>query len=121
MVDGKEVIKLESEWDVNDMKMAQLNAKEMHTFFCALRPCEYNRVSLCENVKEIWDKLAVTYKGTNQVKETKISILTHDYELIKMKSDETISEMSNCFTDIINGLKALRKTFKCGYGKENSQ
>ncbi|XP_022728768.1 fasciclin-like arabinogalactan protein 21 [Durio zibethinus] len=38
VVDGKEVIKLESEWDVNDMKMAQLNAKTMHTLFCALGP-----------------------------------------------------------------------------------
>ncbi|XP_022728776.1 uncharacterized protein LOC111284351 [Durio zibethinus] len=91
--------------------MAQLNAKAMHTLFCAIWPSEYNRVFLCENTKEIWDKLAITHEGTNQVKETKIGMLTHDYELFKMKPDETISEMSNRFTDIINGLKALEKTY----------
>ncbi|XP_022762512.1 uncharacterized protein LOC111308452 isoform X1 [Durio zibethinus] len=111
MVDGREVIKQESEWDVNDIKMAKLNAKAMHILFCALGPNEYNKVFLYENTKEICDKLVVTHEGTNQVKETKIGMLTHDYELFKMKPDETISEMSNRFTDIINGLKALRKTY----------
>ncbi|XP_022760867.1 uncharacterized protein LOC111307085 [Durio zibethinus] len=111
MVDGREVIKQKSQWDVNNMKMAQLNAKAMHTLFCALGPNEYNRISLCENVKEIWDKLAITHKGTNQVKETKIGMLTHDYQLFKMKSNETVSEISNRFTNIINGLNALGKTY----------
>ena len=50
--------------------MEQLNAKTMHTFFCALRANEYTRVSLCENVKEVRDKLQVTHERTNRVKET---------------------------------------------------
>ena len=91
--------------------MAQLNAKAMHTLFCALGPSEYNRVSLCDNAKQVWDKLATTHEGTNQVKESKISMLTLDYELFKMKTDETIKEMSDRFTDVINGLKALGKTY----------
>ena len=35
---------------------------------------EYTRVSLCENAKEVWDKLQVTHEGTNRVKETKVGI-----------------------------------------------
>ena len=61
--------------------MAQLKAKAMHTPFCLLDVNENNRVSLCENAKEVRDKLQVTYKGTNQVKEIKIGMLTRDYEL----------------------------------------
>ena len=53
----------------------------MHTLFCALGASEYNRVSLCENAKEVWDKLQVTHEGTNHVKKTKIGMLTHVYEL----------------------------------------
>ena len=69
-VDDCEVPKEEWEWDEKDTKMAQLNAKAMHTLFCALGPNEYNRVSLCDSAKEIWDKLAITHEGTNQVKES---------------------------------------------------
>ena len=83
----------------------------MHTLFCALGPSEYNRVSLCDNAKQVWDKLATTHEGTNQVKESKISMLTLDYELFNMKTDETIKKMLDRFMDIINKLKALEKTY----------
>ena len=35
-VGDEEVIKEESEWDANDLKLAQLNAKAMYSLFCAL-------------------------------------------------------------------------------------
>ena len=70
-IDDSEVPKEEWEWDEKDTKMAQLNAKAMHTLFCALGPDEYKRVSLCDNAKEMWDKLAITHEGTNQAKESK--------------------------------------------------
>ena len=53
--------------------------------------------------------LELTNDGTNQVKEFKISNLTHKYELFKMKSDDSISSMHNCFNDIIVGLEGLGK------------
>src|SRR5262249_13161317 len=73
---------------------------------------EFNRVSLCKSAKEIWDKLQVTYEGTPQVKETKISILTHGYKLFKMEEGESISGMFTRFSSILNELKGLGKTFE---------
>ena len=64
-VGDEEIVKEESEWDANDLKSAQLNAKAMHTLFCTLGSIEYTKVSLCDNAKEIWDKLQVTHEGTN--------------------------------------------------------
>ena len=61
--------------------------------------------------KEIWDKLEVIHEGTSQVKKSKISILTHKYELFKMKANETISKIFTRFIDIINGLKSLEKIY----------
>ena len=52
-VGDQEMVKQKEEWDANDLKSAKLNAKTMHTFFCALGASEYNRVSLCENAKEV--------------------------------------------------------------------
>uniref|UniRef100_A0A2N9F279 CCHC-type domain-containing protein n=1 Tax=Fagus sylvatica TaxID=28930 RepID=A0A2N9F279_FAGSY len=53
----------------------------MSSLYCALDPNEFNRVSSCDSTKEIWDKLEVTYEGTNQVEESKMSMLVHEYEL----------------------------------------
>ena len=85
IVNNVPIPKLESEWDETDERMAQLNAKAMNLLYCALDAQEFNRISSCISAKEIWDKLEVTYEGTNQVKETKISMLVHKYELFQME------------------------------------
>jgi cell division protein FtsB len=110
-VEGATLVKLESEWNEADVKLIELNCKAMSSLYCALDPTEYNRVSGCDSAKEIWDKLEVTYEGTNQVKESKMNMLIHEYELFVMKKDENISEMSTRFTNIVNGLKALGKIY----------
>ncbi|GAV74030.1 UBN2 domain-containing protein, partial [Cephalotus follicularis] len=46
----------------------------------------------------------LTYKGTNQAKDTKINRLVHDYELFTMLENENISSMFARFNDIINAL-----------------
>ncbi len=65
---GQNVPKEESEWDENDLKLIETNCKAMSNLICALGPKEFHRVSACDSTKEIWNKLKVTYKGTNQVK-----------------------------------------------------
>ncbi|GAV77517.1 UBN2 domain-containing protein, partial [Cephalotus follicularis] len=70
-------------------------------------PSEFNHVSSLDSAKEMWDRLMVTYEGTNQVKDTKINRLVHDYELFTMLGNENISSMYARFNDIINALKGL--------------
>ncbi|GAV89529.1 UBN2 domain-containing protein, partial [Cephalotus follicularis] len=55
--------------------------------------------------------LEVTYEGTNQVKESKISMLVHEYELFFMLDNESVSDMFTRFTTIINSLKNLGKSY----------
>ena len=105
------ISKAESEWDENDERMAQLNAKTMNFLYCALDANEFNRILGYISVKEIWVKLEVTYEGTNQVKETRINMLVHRYELFQMKQNESISSMFSHFTNIINRLKCLGKMY----------
>ena len=64
-----------------------------------------------KSTKEIWRLLEITHEGTNQVKESKINVLV-SYELFFMKVNETIVEMITRFTDIVNGLETLGKTYK---------
>ncbi|GAV74370.1 UBN2 domain-containing protein, partial [Cephalotus follicularis] len=53
----------------------------------------------------------VTYEGTNQVKESKISMLVHEYELFMMHNDECISDMFTSFSTILNSLKNPGKAY----------
>ena len=58
-----------------------------------------------------WDTLEVTHEETNQVKESKINMLVHKYELFKIKPNESITGMYPCFTNIVNNLKNHCKSY----------
>ena len=46
------------------------------------------------------------------MKESKINLLVHNYELFSMKENETIVEIITRFIDIVNSFEALGKTYK---------
>ncbi|GAV67402.1 UBN2 domain-containing protein, partial [Cephalotus follicularis] len=81
----------------------------MHVFYCALGPNEFNRICSCLSAKEIWDKLESTHEGTNQVKDSRIDMLIHEYELFEMRHYESIYYIFYRFTNIINSLNSLAK------------
>ena len=106
------VPKPKQEWDEHNRRNFQLNARVVYNLQCAIDRNNYNRICQCKSAKEIWKLLEVTHEGTNQAKESKINLLVHSYELFFMKDNETIVEMITRFTNIVNGLEALRKTYK---------
>ncbi|GAV89818.1 UBN2 domain-containing protein, partial [Cephalotus follicularis] len=98
-------------YDDNDRKRVQINAKAKHIVICAINSNNFNRISSCVSAKEMWDRLEVTYEGNNQVKEAKVSMLVHEYEMVTMNENEDIKSMFSIFTNIINALQALDKTY----------
>ena len=60
---------------------------------------------------DIWHNLEITHEGTIRVKDSKINLLMYYFELFYMKPSETIGDMYTCFTDVVNGLKSLGKSF----------
>ncbi|KAI0530902.1 hypothetical protein KFK09_000450 [Dendrobium nobile] len=76
------------------------------------------RVSTCSNGKEIWDRLCITYEGTNEVKQSCLNIFLHDYELFCLKPSESISDMYTWFTQIVTSLHALGRELS-NYEKVN--
>uniref|UniRef100_A0A1S4CH61 Uncharacterized protein n=1 Tax=Nicotiana tabacum TaxID=4097 RepID=A0A1S4CH61_TOBAC len=56
---------------------------------------------------EIWEALQTAHEGTTQVKQSKINMLTTEFELFRMKDDESIQDMHTRFTSIINELHSL--------------
>jgi len=62
----------------------------------------------------MWDKLEVTYEGTNKVKEARISSLVNEYELFKMAENENVEDMFSRFNKIICELKSLGMVYSNG-------
>ncbi|GAV77149.1 UBN2 domain-containing protein, partial [Cephalotus follicularis] len=108
---GEVIPKPRNTYNEDDRRRVQLNAKAKLVIICAINSSEFNRFSSCNSAKEMWDRLEVTYDGTNQVKDAKISMLVHDYELFSMNENEDIKSMFTRFTNIINALQSLDKTY----------
>ncbi|GAV89760.1 zf-CCHC domain-containing protein/UBN2 domain-containing protein, partial [Cephalotus follicularis] len=108
---GEIISKPRNKYNDDDRKIVQLNAKAKHVIICAINSNEFNRVSSCVSAKDMWDRLEVTYEGTNQVKEAKINMLVHEYEMFTMHDNEDIKTMFTRFTNITNALQALGKGY----------
>ncbi|XP_058759386.1 uncharacterized protein LOC131632665 [Vicia villosa] len=54
---GTKIEKSEDEYNDEDMKMMEQEAKAKHILFCALNPEDRKRVSCCNKAKEMWDEL----------------------------------------------------------------
>ena len=103
------VPKLRSEWSESEVKRMQVNFKAINTLHCALNPTEFNLISTCKTVKEIWDKLKVTHEGTSQVKESKIALLSNQYEMLKMQANGSVTSWFDRYTTNVNQLNELGK------------
>ena len=73
--DGTTCTKKLEEFDSNDFKMMEKNAKAKKLLYFGLGPDEYTRISECESAKDIWKALQVAHEGTNQVKQSRICLL----------------------------------------------
>ena len=69
--------KIEEEWNAE----IELNAKAVNMMHCAISFEEYRKISRCKTAKEMWDKLEITHGGMRQIRQTKVDMLTQEYEL----------------------------------------
>ncbi|XP_075087996.1 uncharacterized protein LOC142169949 [Nicotiana tabacum] len=101
------VPKTRKEFNDADRKAIKKNFRAKKILVCGISPDEYNRILACQSAKEIREAIQATHEGTTQVKQSKIDMLTTEYELFRMKDDESIQDMHTRFTYIINELHSL--------------
>jgi len=63
--DGTTLGKQPEEFDSNDFKMMEKNAKAKKLLYFGLGADEYTHISECESAKDIWEALQVAHEGTN--------------------------------------------------------
>nr|XP_009780764.1 PREDICTED: uncharacterized protein LOC104229760 [Nicotiana sylvestris] len=81
--------KTRKEFNYADRKAIEKNFRANKILVYGIGP-EYNRKSACQAAKEIWEALRTAHEGKTQVKQSKIDMLTTEYELFRMKDDESI-------------------------------
>ena len=106
-VDGSKIQKLLEEYSDEENKEFQLNLRAIYILICAIDRTEHNRIFQCKMTTDVWRILEITHEGTNQIKDSKARILVNDYEMFKMKYNESIVEIFTRFTDVVNGLNGL--------------
>ncbi|GJQ95301.1 hypothetical protein Tco_0006440 [Tanacetum coccineum] len=77
----------------------------------ALPRKDYERIFMCNTVKEIWKTLLINYQGNNQVKYNKIELLVQQYEQFVISKDESIDNAFARFNTIITSLKPLDDSY----------
>lgn len=71
----------------------------------------FNNYRHHKSTQTMWNSLQVLYNGTEDIKDSKINMLTEDYEHFGMEPGESISSMQTRFLHLINKLENLGKTF----------
>ena len=69
------------------------------------------KMSEKSTAKAMFASLCANYEGSKKVKEAKALMLVHQYELFKMKDDESIEQMYSRFQALISGLQILKKSY----------
>ncbi|XP_075098077.1 uncharacterized protein LOC142175391 [Nicotiana tabacum] len=86
--------KTRKEFNDADRKAIEKNFHAKKILVCGIGPDEYNRISVCQSAKEIWEALQTAHEGTTQAKD--LQKLTIDelvgnlkrYEMKKKKDNE---------------------------------
>ena len=107
--DGLDLPKFQ--WTRYDYERVKENANAMNMIACGLNTQEGERVAVCESAKEMWEKLQITYEGTNKVKDAKIDLLIEQIETFKMQHGESVNDLSNRYLNLANELKRLGKSY----------
>jgi len=112
-------LKLDEEGAALDRKAHTAEQKKLykkhHTIrgilVAALPHKEYLKMSDKSTTKGMFTSLCSLYEGNKKVREAKATMLVHQYELFRMKEDESIETMYSRFQTLVYGLQILKKSY----------
>ena len=75
----------------------------MNAIFCGVSPDQFHKISHVTIAKEVWEILETTYEGTKKVKDTKLRMLTTQFEELKMSEDESFNSFYGKLNEVVIG------------------
>ena len=83
------------------------HAKSLNTLQVGISKNLLAKVLTCKSEKEIWETLENIYVGDSKVKMEKLQSLKLQYEILKMKDEENISEYFERIENLVNTVEVL--------------
>ena len=73
-----------AKWDKAALALTNTNSKAINAIFCGVSANDFHRISHVKTTQEAWKILETTYDGTKKVNDTKLQMLTTQFEKVKM-------------------------------------
>ena len=90
-----------STWDKAALATSNANSKALNAIFYGVSPDEFHRISHITVAKEEWEILETTYEGTKKEKDTKLQMLTTQFEELKMSEDESFDSFYSKLNEVV--------------------
>ncbi|KAL6526730.1 hypothetical protein OROGR_015820 [Orobanche gracilis] len=103
----EKIPKIRIEMSVEEKKLVNLDNRAKDILYHTLDKPNLVKIKNCKNSKEIWDTLALMCEGTELIKENKLSVATQKFDNFKMKAGESIDQIIQDFTEIVNEINSL--------------
>ena len=98
-----------STWDMEALAALNANSKALNAIFCGVSLDEFHRISHITIAKEAWQILEATYEGTKKVKDTKLQMLTTQFEELKISEDESFDFFYSKLNEVVIGKFNLKE------------
>jgi len=92
-------------------KLYKKHHKIRGSLVTAIPKAKYMKKSDKSTAKAMFASLCANYEGSKKVREAKTLMLVHQYELFKIKDDESIEQMYSRFQTLVSELQILKKSY----------
>ena len=100
-IDWTKLEATKSTWDKAALAASNANSKALNVIFCGVSPDEFHRISHITIAKEAWQILETTYEGTKKVKDTKLQMLTTQFEELRISEDEFFDSFYSKLNEVV--------------------
>ena len=90
-----------STWDKTALAASNANSKALNAIFCGVSTDEFHQISHITIAKEAWQILETTYEGTKKVKDTKLQMLTTQFEELRISEDESFDSFYSKLNEVV--------------------
>ncbi|XP_012072595.1 uncharacterized protein LOC105634355 [Jatropha curcas] len=81
--------------------------KSLSLIHAAVTETIFTSIMACETGKETWDRLKDEFQGSEKTKHMQVLNLKREYELLKMKENESVKEYADRLMKTINQIRLL--------------
>ena len=110
-VEGIDQVATRDQWNEGERKHNYRNCKAMSILASSMDIEERRRIQHCDSAYAIWKTLEAYHEGSQPIRNSKMRMLTMEYETFDWKVDESVKAMTDRLINIVKELKRYDKQY----------